>query len=135
MLTHTHILPPHQYGGECYGCAGCAYAAQGVASGCSAPLGCASVNQVYTFAPSLVTTTWAFAGMFSDHAGGARTMPQSGNQRSYGAACFPNPAACYLVDPTTLAACQQWASVNGLNTVGIQARASFWAVWSSLLFF
>ena len=38
-----------EYGGECYGCAGCNYAVDGpVSPNCTAPLGCAYSLQVYT---------------------------------------------------------------------------------------
>ena len=129
-----------QYGGECYGCAGCNYAAQGAAA-CGNVLGCGSVSQVYQVAissppppppppaapPPLqaadVAGVWSYAGAFVDFTHGVRTLNLSANQRSYGATCAPNPSSCALSNPTSVAACQAWGASNGFDTIGLQARA------------
>ena len=125
-----------QYGGECYGCAGCNFAAQG-AGACDRVLGCSAVNQVYQVAvpspppPALppppppaaaspAAGVWSYAGPFVDYANAVRTMNASANQRSYGAACAPNPSSCALSNPTSVAACQAWGASNGFNAVGLR---------------
>lgn len=54
-----------QYGGQCFGCLGCAYAAAGLATRC-APLGSGNSNQVYTIAYSQPTST-SYLGCFVDN--------------------------------------------------------------------
>ena len=116
---------------ECYGCAGCDYAVQGIGS-CELELGCPSSNLIYTSntppahlksppPPSFhqSPSNWQYVGVFVDYTNNVRVMKLSPNQGTYGAAFYPGTERSLPVS-TTVVDCISWGVSNGLDTIGIQ---------------